>query len=89
MNNDRRYELKNIWIPQIIAVIMLAIALKPDTAYGYFALLRIVCCAVFGYLAVMAHRQEKKEWDRLGFIGNQHFYWSNQCRLEIIILVSI
>ena len=54
--------MKKIWIPQIVAVIMLVIALNPDNPYGYYVLLRIVCCGMFGYLAVMAHQQEKKEW---------------------------
>ena len=53
---------KKIWIPQLIAVIMLVIALNPENPYGYYVILRIVCCVVFGYLAVIAHQQEKKEW---------------------------
>lgn len=53
---------ERIWIPQIIAVIMLIIAMNPDTEYGYYTFLRIVCCAVFCYLAIMAHAQKKKEW---------------------------
>ena len=55
-------KIKNIWVPQVVAIIMLVIALNPENPYGYYVLLRIVCCVVFGYLALMAYRQEKKEW---------------------------
>jgi flagellar basal body-associated protein FliL len=71
-NMDKK---KKIWIPQIIAVLMLVIALNPENPYGYYVLLRIVCCGVFGYLAVMAYSQEKKEWTWIlwitAFIYNQ------------------
>lgn len=56
------YEIKRIWIPQAIASVMLLWALNPDNPYGYYILLRVVCCAVFAYLAVQAASQEKHGW---------------------------
>jgi len=54
--------MKRIWIPQTIATVMLLWALNPDNPYGYYILLRMVCCAVFAYLAILAASQEKKGW---------------------------
>jgi hypothetical protein len=54
--------MKTIWIPQTLAGVMLLWALKPDNPYGYYILLRWVCCGVFAYLAFQALEQEKQEW---------------------------
>ena len=54
--------MKRIWIPQAIAAVMLLWALNPDNPYGYYILLRVICCAVFGYLAIQAASQEKQGW---------------------------
>lgn len=48
--------MKRIWIPQIIAIVMLLWALNPDNPYGYYTFLRLVCFAVFAYLAFMAFK---------------------------------
>jgi len=40
---------------------MLLLALNPGNSYGYYILLRWVCCGVFAYLAVRAVEQEKEE----------------------------
>ena len=37
-------------------------ALYPDNPYGYYVLLRWVCCGVFAYLAVQAFAQGKSGW---------------------------
>ena len=50
---------KRMWIPQLIAVVMLLIALNPSNPYGYYTFLRFVCCAVFAYLAFLAFEQKK------------------------------
>ena len=43
---------KRIWIPQVIAILMLMWAFCfPDNPYVYYSILRWVCCAVFTYLA--------------------------------------
>jgi hypothetical protein len=47
-------DLKRIWIPQIIVCGMLLWALNPGNPYGYYVLLRWVCCGVFGFLAFRA-----------------------------------
>jgi hypothetical protein len=49
-------------VPQLIACLMLGWALKPHNPYGYYILLRWVCCAVFAYLAFKAIAQEKQGW---------------------------
>ncbi len=52
----------SVWGPALIASLMLLWALKPDNSYGYYVLLRWVCCAVFAYLAFQALAQEKQGW---------------------------
>jgi len=46
--------MKRIWIPQVIVCAMLLWALNPANPYGYYTLLRWVCCGVFGFLAFKA-----------------------------------
>ncbi len=53
---------KNLWIPQVICVLMLLWALNPENPYTYYTLLRWVCCGVFAYLAVQAFEQKKQGW---------------------------
>jgi len=55
-------EMKRIWIPQLIVSLMLLWALNPDNPYGYYILLRWVCCGVFAYLALNAFRQQQERW---------------------------
>lgn len=54
--------MKKIWIPQAIVIPMLLWALNPLNPYGYYILLRWVCCAVFVYLAIQAWNIEKQGW---------------------------
>jgi hypothetical protein len=49
-------------VPQLIACLMLLWALKPHNPYGYYILLRWVCCTVFAYVAIQALSQEKQGW---------------------------
>jgi hypothetical protein len=49
-------------VPQLIACLMLLWALKPGNRYGYFILLRWVCCAVFAFLTFQALTQKKQAW---------------------------
>ena len=48
--------------PQIIAIIFLIIALNPSNPYGYYILLRWVCCIIFAYLAYQAFKNELSGW---------------------------
>lgn len=41
---------------------MLLWALNPDNPYGYYILLRWVCCGIFAYLAFQALEHEKQGW---------------------------
>ncbi len=41
---------------------MLIWALNPDNPYGYYILLRWVCCGIFAYLAFQALEIEKQGW---------------------------
>ena len=55
--------MRRIWIPQVIASIMLLWALNPDNPYGYYILLRWVCCGIFAFLAIRAiENKEKPGW---------------------------
>ncbi len=54
--------MKRIWIPQVIAAIMLLWALNPENPYGYYIVLRLVCCAAFTYLALKAYAQGREGW---------------------------
>jgi hypothetical protein len=54
--------MKRIWIPQATAGVMLLWALNPENPYGYYIVLRWVCCAAFTYLALKAHAQGKEGW---------------------------
>jgi FtsH-binding integral membrane protein len=53
---------KQLWIPQIICIIMLLWALNPDNPYAYYILLRWVCCGVFAYIAFQSFEQKKQGW---------------------------
>ena len=54
--------MKKVWIPQAIVIPMLLLALNPDNPYGYYILLRWVCCAVFVFLALHALALQKIGW---------------------------
>ena len=54
--------MRRLWIPQAIVCLMLLWALVPSNPYGYYLLLRWVCCPAFAYLAVQAFRREKQGW---------------------------
>lgn len=53
---------KTIWIPQAIVIAMLLWALNPGNPYGYYQFLRLVCCGVFAFLAVIAIAREHTVW---------------------------
>lgn len=46
----------------MIVILMLLLALNPGNPYGYYILLRWVCCAAFVYLAIHAWNLEKYGW---------------------------
>lgn len=54
--------MKRLWIPQAIVSCMLLWALNPSNPYGYYILLRWVCCAVFAYLAMQASGYKQQDW---------------------------
>lgn len=54
--------MKRDWLPQLIASGMLFWALTPGNPYGYYVLLRWVCCAVFAFVAVKAHTRKQYGW---------------------------
>lgn len=54
--------MKRVWIPQTIAIPMLLWALNPENPYGYYVLLRVVCCGVFAFLTLQALAQDKQGW---------------------------
>ena len=54
--------MKKIWIPQAIVIPMLLWALIPANPYGYYIMLRWICCAAFAYLAINAWGLNKIGW---------------------------
>jgi hypothetical protein len=54
--------MNRIWRPQVAASLMLFWALNPDNPYGYYILLRWVCCGIFAYLAVQTFREKNESW---------------------------
>ena len=53
---------RRIWIPQLEASLMLLWALSPENPYGYYILLRWVCCGIFAYLATKAYAGRRQGW---------------------------
>lgn len=49
-------------IPQLIAIAMLGWAIVPSNPYGYYMVLRWVCCAIFAFLAIRALDQKRTPW---------------------------
>ena len=55
-------ERKKIWIPQAIVIPLLLWALIPENPYGYYIVLRWICCAAFAYLAIQALNLRRDGW---------------------------
>ncbi len=51
--------MARIWVPQLVASLWLLWALNPSNPYGYYVLLRCVCCGIFACLALKAHERER------------------------------
>ena len=54
--------MRRIWVPQLVAALMLLWALNPENPYGYYILLRWVCCGIFAYLAFRAVEHGHQSW---------------------------
>ena len=54
--------MRRIWVPQLMICLMVLWAFNPHNPYGYYVLLRLVCCGVFAYLAFKAFAQEQIGW---------------------------
>ena len=54
--------MRKVWLPQVVASLMLLWALNPRNPYGYYILLRWVCCGVFAYVAFQAFSREQRGW---------------------------
>ncbi len=46
--------MRKLWVPQGVATLMLLWAFNPANPYGYYVLLRWVCCGAFIFLATRA-----------------------------------
>ena len=51
-----------IALPVIVVTMMLLWALYPENPYGYYILLRLVCCSAMAYLAMQALSCKKQGW---------------------------
>jgi hypothetical protein len=54
--------MKRSWFPQIASSIFLILALNPDNPYGYYLLLRVVCCACFAFLTFRYFQAKQTGW---------------------------
>jgi FtsH-binding integral membrane protein len=54
--------MKRLWIPHAIPIVMLLWALNPENPYGYYVLLRFVCCACFAFIAFRYHDAGLSGW---------------------------
>lgn len=52
--------MKRIWLPQLVAGLMLLWALNPENPYGYYTLLRWVCCGIFAYLGFKGYEHDHR-----------------------------
>ena len=85
--------------PEIIAIILLALALNPYNPYGFYVLLRWVCCAIFIFLTITYIENKKESWiwvfGVLAFIYNpiirihlNKFLWTI-INITSIVIISI
>jgi len=73
--------MKRVLAPQIIACLMLLWALNPVNPYGYYIVLRIVCCAVFAYLALHAAERNQQGW--VWVLGTTAFIYNPIFRVHL------
>ena len=59
---DLRNSVRKIPLIEIVAVLMLLLALVPSNPYSYYMLLRVVICGVCVYVAIKAHALGKTRW---------------------------
>lgn len=62
LHRKKKDKMKKIWIPQAIVSLMLLWALYPGNPYGYYTLLRWVCCGSFAFLAFKSIAINKQGW---------------------------
>ncbi len=62
MSGGDKSKPERVWIPQTVSCVLLVVGLLRGLPYGYYVLLRWVCCAAFAYLALHAHRQKQDTW---------------------------
>jgi len=60
--NDTKSKTQKHWVPHVIPIAMLLWALYPDNPYGYYILLRFVCCACFAYIAFRYNKAGMTGW---------------------------
>lgn len=49
-------------ILQLAVIIMLLLALNPENPYGYYIIMRVIVCAEYSYLCVLAIRAKETNW---------------------------
>ena len=62
LGGESRRVTRRIWVPRLVAILMLLWALNPGNPYGYYILLRWVCCGIFAYLAFRGAEQGLQGW---------------------------
>lgn len=83
--------MKKTWLPQLIAIGMLLWALKTNNPYGYYILLRIICCSICAYLTLQFFKNKNENWTWI--LGVTTFIYNPILRVhltkEIWIIVNI
>lgn len=54
--------LRHLWVPHALPTVMLLWALIAYNPYGYYTLLRFVCCASFCFVALRYYGNGKAGW---------------------------
>lgn len=54
--------MKTLWLPQLVAMIMLTLAFSHNLPYGYYILLRWVVTATFSFLLYKSYHDISDTW---------------------------
>lgn len=60
--NPGNFNVNRVYWPQLVVSGMLLWALNPSNPYGYYIVLRWVCCSAFCFLAWLACQRRQQGW---------------------------
>jgi hypothetical protein len=56
------FTTSRLWFPQVLAALLLLLGVGVGNLYGYYVLLRWICCPIFAYLGLVAHAEDRNNW---------------------------